>query len=99
MCNKIGKGSAYRTEVFLGVDISHSWGTGTPVLASGDICPGFQIQGGSSHLSALLSDFDRFLRFTSGARPAKLLVVSMAAKSLLPTCFSITAGSESVLCK
>ena len=38
-----------------------------------DVCPGFQGQGGSPHLRASSYLWNRFLRFTSGARPADLL--------------------------
>ena len=40
---------------------------------SGDICPGFQSQGGFYHLCALSPVCNGFLRFTSGVTPAVLL--------------------------
>ena len=68
-------------------DISHLGGGGAqipPFWTSGDVCPGFQNQGGSTRLYASLLACNGFLRFTSGAIPADLLVVSMAAKSFNP---------------
>ena len=40
---------------------------------SGDVCPGFQSQGGSPHLHALLPAHSGILSFASGATPADLL--------------------------
>ena len=37
---------------------------------SGDICPGFQSQGGFPHLRASSPVYNGFLRFTSGVTPA-----------------------------
>ena len=53
-----------RTQVlFVGPLIPLFW-------SSGDVCPGFQSQGGFPHLRASLPAHNRFLRFTSGATPA-----------------------------
>ena len=46
----------------------------------GDVCPGFQSQGGSSSLHASSSACNGFLKVTSGATSANLLVASMAAE-------------------
>ena len=48
---------------------------------SGDISSEFQSHSGSSHLHALLPVHIGFLRFTSGATPANLLVATMAANA------------------
>ena len=45
-----------------------------------DVCPGFQSQGGSPHLHALLPVSNRIPRFTSGVTTADLLVANMAAE-------------------
>ena len=50
---------------------------------SGDVCPGFQSQGGFPRLHASLPVHNRFLRFTSGATPADCIEVSMAAEPFL----------------
>ena len=47
---------------------------------SGDVCPGFQSQGGFPRLHASLPAHNRFLRFTSGVTPAGCIEVSMAAE-------------------
>ena len=53
-----------RTQVlFVGPLIPLFW-------TSGDICPGFQSQGGFPCLCASSPVYNRFLRFTSGATPA-----------------------------
>ena len=49
---------------------------------SGDVCPGFQSQGGFPHLRVSLPVHNRFLRFTSGATPTDLLVAGMAASRI-----------------
>ena len=61
-------------------------GSLTPLFwtsASGDVCPGFQSQGGFPRLRASSSACNRFFRFTSGATPADLLAPSMAAGLIL----------------
>ena len=63
----------WRKQVFfVGPLISLFW-------TSGDICPGFQSQGGSLAWKASSTACNAFLRFTSGATPANLLTASMAA--------------------
>ena len=63
----------WRTQVlFLGPPIPLFW-------ASGDVCPGFQSQGGS--LACFLACV--ILRFTSGTTPADCIEVSTAAKPFL----------------
>ena len=53
-----------RTQVlFVGPLIPLFW-------TSGDVCPGFQSQGGFPHLRASSPAHNGFLRFTSGATPA-----------------------------
>ena len=52
---------------------------------SGDICPGFQSQGGFPHLCASSPVHNGFLRFTSGATPADCIEVSIAAKPFWST--------------
>ena len=47
---------------------------------SGDVCPGFQSQGGFPCLCALLPVCNGFHRFISGATPADPLVASMEAE-------------------
>ena len=54
---------------------------------SGDVCHGFQSQGSSPCLYALLLVHEGFLRFLQGATPANLLVTRIAAKPLWHTCF------------
>ena len=51
-----------------------------PFWTSGDIFPGFQIQGGLPSLYALLPVCNGFPKFISGTAPAGLLAASMAAK-------------------
>ena len=48
---------------------------------SGDVCPGFQNQGGSNRLWVSPVVSNRFLRFNSGAAPADLFNIT----SLFPT--------------
>ena len=43
---------------------------------SGDVCPGFQSQGGFPCLDASLPVHNRFLRFTSGVTPADCIEVT-----------------------
>ena len=52
---------------------------------SGDIWPGFQSQGGFPSLYASLPACNGFLKFTSGATPANLLMTSMAAETFEST--------------
>ena len=53
----------------------------------GDICPGFQSQGGFPCLHALSPVHNRFLRFTFGVTSADLLAANMAAEPFDPhTC-------------
>ena len=47
---------------------------------SGNVSPGFQSQGGSPFLYALLPICNRILRFTSGVTPVDLLVASMTVE-------------------
>ena len=68
---------------------------------SGDICPMFQSQGGFPHLHASLPMHNRFLRFTSGATPADLLMASMAAEPFHSgtfTCVQALVGSSPGSC-
>ena len=60
---------------------------------SGDVCPGFQSQGG---LACMLSCLALFLRYTSGATPADLLMASMVAKPLWPTYLQPSDVSTSI---
>ena len=54
---------------------------------SGDICPGFQDQGGFPHLHASSPANNGFCRFTSGVTPGTFLVGSMALSHFDPhTC-------------
>ena len=53
--------------------------TDTLFWTFGDICSGFQSQGGSPHLHALSPASNGFFRFTSGLAPAQLLAASMTA--------------------
>ena len=65
---------------------------------SGHVCPGFQSQGGFSHLCALLPTHNGFLRFTSGMTPADLLAASMVPQLFHPhtfTCVQALVGLES----
>ena len=48
---------------------------------SGDVCAGFQSQGGSPLFCASLSVCNGFLRFTSDATPADCLATSMVVES------------------
>ena len=65
----------WRTSVlFVGPLIPLFW-------TSSDICPGFQRQ--SPHLHTLSPVCNGFLRFTSGATPAYLLMASMAVDAFL----------------
>ena len=50
-----------------------------------DICPGFQIRGGSPHLHSVLLSCNGILRFICGPTPADLLTASMAAKPFSST--------------
>ena len=59
---------------------------------SGDLCPGFRSQGGPPHLHASLTVHDGFLRFTSNATPADLLVASVAAKLFSSPYLQTTIG-------
>ena len=69
---------------FFGGHQSFSLGPLIPLFwTSGNVCPGFQTQGGSSHLHASSPVCNRILRFTSVATPADLLVASMAVKLFL----------------
>ena len=55
---------------------------------SGDVCPGFQCQGGFPCLHASLPVHNRFLRFIFVVTPAELLAASMAAQPFDPhTCY------------
>ena len=66
------------------------------IPTSGDICPWFQSQSGFSRLHALSPACNKFLRFTSGAKPADLLAASMATKLFHPcTCKQALVGLES----
>ena len=66
-------------------DMSRFCGTtNTPVLTSGDVCPGFQSQGEFCQLHASLPVQNRFLRFTSNVTPANLLAASKATKLFHP---------------
>ena len=47
---------------------------------SGDVCPGFQSQGGFPCLCALSPVCNEFHRFVSGATPADLLVAGVEAE-------------------
>ena len=49
---------------------------------SGDICGGFQSQGGFPRLHVLMPACNGFHRFTSGATPVDLFMASMAANPL-----------------
>ena len=51
---------------------------------SGDVCPGFQSQGGFSCLCASLPAHNRFLRFTSGATPADCICDATETGGTLP---------------
>ena len=53
----------------------------------GDICPGFQSQGGFPHLYASSPTHNGFLRFTSGATPADLLTASLVGEPFRSTYF------------
>ena len=59
---------------------------------SGDVCPGFSSQGGSSCLHASSLAHNRILRFIFGATPADFLAVSMAAKPFSPTYLRTSTG-------
>ena len=52
----------------------------TLLWTSGDVCPGFQSQGGFPCLHASLAVNNGFLRFTSGVTPADCIEVTMAAE-------------------
>ena len=52
---------------------------GPLIWTSGDVCPGFQSQGGTPRLCALSPVCNRVLRFTFGATPADILA-AMAAE-------------------
>ena len=62
-------------EIFVGLLIPLFWNFY-------DVCPGLQSQGGSPHLRASSSLCYRFLRFTSGARPADFLAWAKLNKTL-----------------
>ena len=69
------------------------WDHWSPVLDFGDICLGFQSQGGFLYLHNSSLACNWFLRFTSGVTPADLLAVSMAAKPFHPhTCICTLVG-------
>ena len=57
------------------------------VWTSGDVCPWFQIQGGSHCLCTLSPVHNGIVRFTSGATPADLLAASMTAEQFSSTYF------------
>ena len=50
---------------------------------SGDVCPGFQSQGGYPYLLASLPVYNGFLRFASGVTSTDLLANYMAAELYL----------------
>ena len=57
----------------------------TPLFrTSGDVCIGFQSQGGSSRMHVLAPTRNKFLRFTSCATTADLLAVGMVAEPFHP---------------
>ena len=58
---------------------SSLWGHWYPFNTSGDISSGFQSHDGFLHLLASSPAFNGFLRFSSGATPADLLVTSSMA--------------------
>ena len=59
---------------------------------SGDVCPGFQSQGGIPCLHAPSPACEIFFRFSSGTTPTDLLAASMAAEPFHPhTCICIQA--------
>ena len=64
--------------------------------SSGEICPGFQSQGGSPHLHALSLVYNGILRFTSGVTPTDLLVANMAVKPFWSTYLQTSIGGAQV---
>ena len=53
---------------------------------SGDVCPGFQSQGGFPHLHASSPVHNGFLKFTSGATPANCIFQCNTIASSVDTC-------------
>ena len=49
---------------------------GPMIWTSGDVCPGFQSQGGSPRLWSLSPVCNRIIRFTFGATPADILTIT-----------------------
>ena len=67
-------------------DISPFCGSLIPLFwTSGDVCPGFQSQCGSSHFHASSPAHNGILRLPSAATPADLFVDSMAAETFSST--------------
>ena len=65
---------------------------------AGDVCPGFQSQGGFPCLCALLPVRNRFFRFTSCVTLADLFAARMVAELFHPctcTCLQVLVGLES----
>ena len=62
---------------------------------SGDICPGFQSQGGFSCLHALLPTCNEFIRFTPGTT-VDFLVASMVAELFQSTYLHTSIGGAQV---
>ena len=72
-------------------------GTLIPLFwTSDDVRPRFQSQGGSPPLPASLPVCNRILRFTSGATPADLLMVRMAAEPFRSTYLLTSIGGARV---